>query len=51
MVACSTARSQAGLAPIIFAAPAHHFPQSLVFAAQRALLHGVLQGQQARGRG
>ena len=46
MVACSTARVQAGLEPIIFGRAAHQFAQPLVLLAQGGLLDGVLHGQQ-----
>ena len=46
MVACSTARCQAGLEPIIFGAAAHQLAQPLVLRAQAGLLQRVLHGQQ-----
>ena len=46
MVACSTARCHAGLAPIIFGRAAHQFAQPLVLLPQVGLLQRVLHGQQ-----
>ena len=46
MVACSTARVQAGRGADHFRRAAHQFAQALVFLPQIGLLDGVLHGQQ-----